>query len=489
VSRHSFYEEGDFEAVIGLEVHCQLATATKLFCSCSAAFGAGPNEHTCPVCLGMPGVLPVLNQHAVEYAIRAALATGSTINASSRWARKNYFYPDMPKAYQITQYEQPYCEHGRVEFDLDGTPKTVRLTRIHMEEDAGKSIHDLSPRWSMVDLNRASVPLLEIVSEPDVRSGAEASAYLRKLRSIVRYLGISDGNMNEGSMRCDANVSLRKRGAEKYGTRTETKNLNSFRSVERAIAYEIERQAEILLDGGTIVQETRLWDADRGETRPMRGKEDAHDYRYFPEPDLMPLVIDEAWIARVKSEMPELPDARRARFATAYGLSEYDAGVLTASKELADWFEAAVAVHPNAKALANWIMSDVIRIANETAVEGEADYAKLPITPRQLAGLVALIDDGTISGKIAKSVFPKMVESGDDARTIVEREGLVQVTDESAIVAVVDRVLAANPDKAAEYRAGKDKLFGFFVGQVMKESQGKANPASVNRILKERLAG
>jgi len=489
MARQSYYEEGGFEAVIGLEVHCQLATATKLFCSCPAAFGAGPNEHTCPVCLGMPGVLPVLNRRAVEYAIRAALATESRINTVSRWARKNYFYPDMPKAYQITQYEQPYCEHGRVIFDLDGQERTVRLTRIHMEEDAGKSIHDLSPKWSMVDLNRASVPLLEIVSEPDVRSGPEASAYLRKLRSIVRYLGISDGNMNEGSMRCDANVSLRRRGADQYGTRTETKNLNSFRSVERAIAFEIERQAEILLDGGTIVQETRLWDADRGETRTMRGKEDAHDYRYFPDPDLMPLVIDDAWIARVKSEMPELPDARRARFASQYALPDYDAGVLTASKELADWFEQAVAIHSNPKSLANWVMGDVIRIANESAVEGEADYAKLPLTPAQLAGLVGLIDDNTISGKIAKTVFQKMVGTGDDARTIVDREGLVQVTDEGAIVEVVDRVIAANADKAAEYRSGKDKLFGFFVGQVMKESQGKANPASVNRLLKERLGG
>lgn len=489
MSRRSYVDQGDFEVVIGLEVHCQLATATKLFCSCSAAFGAGPNEHTCPVCLGMPGVLPVLNRRAVEFAIRAALATDSRINPVSRWARKNYFYPDMPKAYQITQYEQPYCEHGRVSFDVDGKTHTVRLTRIHMEEDAGKSVHDLSPKWSLVDLNRASVPLLEIVSEPDIRSGAEAAAYLRKLRSIVRYLGISDGNMNEGSMRCDANVSLRKRGTENYGTRTETKNLNSFRSVERAIAYEMERQAEILLDGGKVVQETRLWDADRGETRSMRGKEDAHDYRYFPEPDLMPLEIDEAWIERVKGEMPELPDARRERLVKSCGLPEYDAGVLTASKELADWFEAAVAVHDNPKAIANWVMGDVIRVANEAAVEGEADYAQLPLKPAQLAGLVALIDDGTISGKIAKQVFPKMIETGDDARTIVDREGLVQVTDEGAIVAVVDRVIAANADKVAEYRSGKDKLFGFFVGQVMKESQGKANPASVNRLLKERLAG
>ena len=487
MSARSYYVEGDFEAVIGLEVHCQLATKSKLFCGCSAEFGAGPNSHTCPVCLAMPGVLPVLNRTAVEYAIRAALATDSVINLDSRWARKNYFYPDLPKAYQITQYERPYCEHGRVRYDLDGKTHEVRLTRIHMEEDAGKSVHDGHASWSFVDLNRAGVPLLEIVSEPDLRSGAEAAAYMRKMRSIVRYLGISDGNMNEGSMRCDANVSLRKRGTEKLGTRAEIKNINSFRAIEKAIAYEIERQAEVLLDGGTIVQETRLWDADRGVTRTMRGKEDAHDYRYFPDPDLMPLVIDQAWIDRVRGEMPELPDARRERFVASLGLPDYDAAVLTASKELADWFEAAVALHPNAKGLANWVMGDIIRIANESAVEGEADFSTLPLEPRQLAGLVALIDDGTISGKIAKTVFQKMVGTTDDAKTIVEREGLVQVTDEGAIVAVIDHVIAANPDKVAEYRSGKDKLFGFFVGQVMKASQGKANPASVNRLLKERL--
>ncbi|MBI5503787.1 MAG: Asp-tRNA(Asn)/Glu-tRNA(Gln) amidotransferase subunit GatB [Deltaproteobacteria bacterium] len=485
----SFYQEGGFETVIGLEVHCQLATASKLFCGCSATFGADPNEHTCPVCLAMPGVLPVLNRRAVEYAIRAALATDCKINTTSRWARKNYFYPDLPKAYQITQYEQPYCEHGRVTFDVDGAEHTVRLTRIHMEEDAGKSVHDAHPSWSLVDLNRAGVPLLEIVSEPDLRSGAEAAAYMRKMRSLVRYLGISDGNMNEGSMRCDANVSLRKRGDSVLGTRAELKNLNSFRAVERAIAYEIERQAEILLGGGAVVQETRLWDADRGVTRSMRSKEEAHDYRYFPEPDLLPLVIDDAWIERVRSELPELPDARRARFVAAYGLSDYDSGVLTASKELADWFEAAVAAHDNPKALANWITSDVLRVANESSAEGETDFSKLPFAPGHLAALVRLIDDGTISGKIAKTVFSKMVESGEEPQAIVAREGLVQVTDESAIAAVVDRVVAANADKVAEYRSGKDKLFGFFVGQVMKESHGKANPALVNRMLKERLDG
>ncbi|HYC00689.1 MAG TPA: Asp-tRNA(Asn)/Glu-tRNA(Gln) amidotransferase subunit GatB [Candidatus Limnocylindrales bacterium] len=489
MSPRSYYEDGGFEAVLGLEVHCQLATASKLFCGCSAAFGGSPNEHTCPVCLGMPGVLPVLNRRAVEYAIAAALATDSTINRTSRWARKNYFYPDLPKAYQITQYEQPYCEHGRVTFEIDGQQKTVRLTRIHMEEDAGKNVHDAHAAWSLVDLNRAGVPLLEIVSEPDIRSGAEAAAYMRKMRSIVRYLGISDGNMNEGSMRCDANVSLRRRGEEKLGTRTEIKNLNSFRSIERAVAYEIERQAEILLGGGTIVQETRLWDADRGVTRSMRSKEEAHDYRYFPEPDLLPLVIEEELIAQVRCQMPELPDSRRARFVSEYGLPDYDAAVLTASKELADWFEAAVALHRSPKALSNWIMSDVIRIAAEAAGDAEADYTSLPITPAQLAELVSLIDDGTISGKIAKVVFQKMVGTTDAPRAIVEREGLVQVTDEGAIAGIIDRIIAANPDKVAEYRGGKDKLFGFFVGQVMKESGGKANPATVNRILKERLGG
>ncbi|HYC54346.1 MAG TPA: Asp-tRNA(Asn)/Glu-tRNA(Gln) amidotransferase subunit GatB, partial [Candidatus Binatia bacterium] len=318
MSPRSYYEDGGFEAILGLEVHCQLATASKLFCGCSAQFGAGPNEHTCPVCLGMPGVLPVLNRRAVEYAIAAALATGSTINRTSRWARKNYFYPDLPKAYQITQYEQPYCEHGKVTFEIDGQQKTVRLTRIHMEEDAGKNVHDAHAAWSLVDLNRAGVPLLEIVSEPDIRSGPEAAAYMRKMRSIVRYLGISDGNMNEGSMRCDANVSLRKRGTDKLGTRAEIKNLNSFRSIERAVAYEIERQAEILLGGGTIVQETRLWDADRGVTRSMRSKEEAHDYRYFPEPDLLPLVIEDELIEQVRGRLPELPDTRRARFVSEY---------------------------------------------------------------------------------------------------------------------------------------------------------------------------
>jgi len=489
----SEYERGEWEAVIGLEVHVQLKTNTKLFCGCSAEFGAEPNEHTCPVCLGMPGVLPVLNRRAVDYAIRAALATGCEINNSSRWARKNYFYPDLPKAYQITQYEQPYCEHGKVSVSFDGADgpetRTVRLTRIHMEEDAGKNVHDAHADFSFVDLNRAGVPLLEVVSEPDVRSAPEASAYLRKLRSIVRYLDICDGNMNEGSMRCDANVSLRKRGTDELGTRTETKNLNSFRAVEKAINYEIERQARALNEGETIVQETRLWDADRNTTRPMRSKEEAHDYRYFPDPDLLPLEIAETQIQEIRSSLPELPDERRARFESEYGLPAYDAEVLTASKELSEYFEQAVRTHSSPKAISNWVMGDVMRIANERAVDSEPDFSDLQVTPEKLAGMVALIDDGTISGKIAKTVFEKMVESGDDAATIVEREGLVQVTDEGAIGEVIEKILAANPDKVEEFRGGKDKLLGFFVGQVMKESGGKANPQAVNKLLREKLAG
>jgi len=484
----SAYQEGDWEAVIGLEVHAQLRTASKLFCGCSAAFGAEPNHHTCPVCTGMPGVLPVLNRRAVDFAIRAALATDCKIAPVSRWARKNYFYPDLPKAYQISQYDQPYCSGGHVVIEADGVERRVRLTRIHMEEDAGKNVHDAHADYSYVDLNRASVPLLEIVSEPDLRSAVEAGAYMRKLRSIVRYIGICDGNMNEGSMRCDANVSLRKRGSQAYGTRTEIKNVNSFRSLERAIDFEIERQAERLNEGQTIVQETRLWDAERGHTRSMRSKEEAHDYRYFPEPDLLPLEIDEAWIARVAAEMPELPDARRARFESQYELPAYDAGVLTASKELADFYEDAVAAHAKPKLVSNWVMGEVIRVANEAAVDAEPDYACLPVSAANLAALLALVDDGTISANIAKRVFDKMVASGQGPRAIVESEGLVQESDEGKLGALVDEVVAANPDKVAEYRAGKDKLFGFFMGQVMKATGGKANPGVLNALLKKKLA-
>lgn len=489
----SEYESGDWEMVIGLEIHVQMATKTKLFCGCSATFGAGPNEHTCPVCQGMPGVLPVLNEKAVEYAIAMALATNCEINSVSRWARKNYFYPDLPKAYQITQYEQPYCEHGFVDIDVEedggkSERRRIRLTRIHMEEDAGKLVHDGHPDYSFVDLNRAGVPLMEIVSEPDVRSGPEASAYMRKVRSIVRYLGISDGNMNEGSMRCDANLSLRKRGTEELGTRTETKNLNSFRSIERSILVERERQAEILNSGGHIAQETRLWDADRGVGRSMRSKEEAHDYRYFPDPDLLPLVITDDTIESIRSSMPELPDAKRQRFVSDLGLPEYDAEVLTASKELGHFFEEALVTCSNAKAVSNWVMGEVVRVANERAEGSESDFSDLPLTPARLGALVALIDDGTISGNIAKKVFASMIESGDEPGVIVEREGLAQVSDSGAIEGMIDEVLAANPDKVEEYKGGKDKLFGFFVGQVMKASKGQANPAAVNEMLKKKLS-
>ena len=480
---------GKWETVIGLEVHVQMSTNSKLFCACSAAFGAAPNRNTCPVCLGMPGVLPVLNERAVEYAIRAALATNCRINPRSRWARKNYFYPDLPKAYQISQYDEPYAEDGELTIEVEGAeePRRIRLERIHMEEDAGKNIHDARAGSSHVDLNRAGVPLLEVVSRPDLRSPAEASTYMRKLRSIVRYLGICDGNMNEGSMRCDANVSLRPIGAKEYGTRTETKNMNSFRAVERAIAHEAERQGGLLDAGERIVQETRLWDASKGVTRSMRSKEEAHDYRYFPEPDLLPLIVSEAMIEKVRLTMPELPDQRRKRFEADYGLPAYDAGVLTSSKELAEYYEAAVRAHDNPKAVSNWVMGDVMRVANEAAGEGEPDYGKLAVGPENLAAMVRLIDEGTISGKIAKQVFERMVGNDEDPAGIVEREGLVQESDEATLGTVIDGVLSANPGQVEQFRAGKTKVLGFLVGQVMKETGGKANPQVVHHLLSEKL--
>ena len=476
-----------FEPVIGLEVHAQLLTRSKLFCACSAAFGAPPNAHTCPVCMAFPGVLPVTNRQAVEFAIRAGLAAGSTIAPSSRWARKNYFYPDLPKAYQISMYEAPICIGGALQFSVDGVEKRVRLVRIHLEEDAGKSIHDAQADASLVDLNRAGVPLLEIVSEPDLRSAADAVAYLRALRSILQYLEVCDGNMEEGSFRCDANVSIRPAGSDALGTRAEIKNMNSFRSVENAIDYEIARQIEVVSGGGRVEQETRLWDADREVTRPMRSKELAHDYRYFPDPDLPPLVVDAAWVEKVRRELPELPAARRRRFETELGLSAYDAEVLTARRDVADYYEAALARHRNPKALGNWVMESILRIVREQKLDAELCIARWPVAPGDLADLVAAIDDGTISGKIAKTVFDEMVTSGKPPRAIIAERGLVQVTDSGAIASAVDRVLAAHPDKVSEYRGGKDKLFGFFVGQVMKATEGKANPKRVNELLKERL--
>jgi aspartyl-tRNA(Asn)/glutamyl-tRNA(Gln) amidotransferase subunit B len=479
----------DYEAVIGLEVHAELLTESKIFCSCSAKFGSPPNENTCPVCLGLPGVLPVLNRRVVELAIKTGLAAGCRIAPVSRWARKNYFYPDLPKGYQISQYELPLCLGGHIEISVDGERKTVRLTRIHMEEDTGKNIHDAHGNASLVDYNRSGVPLMEIVSEPDVRSSAEAGAYLRKLRAILQYLEVCDGNMEEGSFRCDANVSVRPRGESRLGTKAEIKNMNSFRSVERALDYEIQRQIELVRSGGQVTQETRLWDANREVTRSMRSKEHAHDYRYFPDPDLLPLVVTDAWVDDVRRTLPELPDARRERFASQYGLPEYDAEVLTARKDLADYFEATVAAHDNPKATSNWVMGDVLRVVRERRLDEALVIRDWPVAPVHLAGMIRLIDEAKISGKIAKTVFEGMVETGAPPERIVAERGLSQVTDEGAIRAAVAKVVESNPEKVAEYRAGKDKLFGFFVGQVMKATQGKANPQMVNALLEELLKG
>lgn len=476
-----------YESVIGLEVHAELLTESKVFCGCSAKFGAPPNENTCPVCMAMPGALPVLNRRAVEFAIRAGLALGCAVQPRSRWARKNYFYPDLPKGYQISQYELPICLGGGVDIETEAGPKRVALTRIHMEEDTGKNTHDAHSDSSLVDYNRCGVPLLEIVSEPDMKTPAEAGAYLRKLRAILQYLEICDGNMEEGSFRCDANVSIRPVGDTELGTKVEIKNMNSFKAVERAIEHEIKRQAEVLDDGGSLVQETRLWDPDRNETRSMRSKESAHDYRYFPEPDLLPLVVEDAWVERVRGELPELPDSRRRRFVEQFGLPEYDAEVLTMRRDLADYFESAVAAYANPKAISNWVMGDVLRVVNERKLDAALVIETWPVSAPGLAAMVRLIDDGTISGKIAKKVFAAMVDSGKTPEEIVREEGLEQISDDGPVLAAVDAILAQHADKAEEYRSGKDKLFGFFVGQVMKATQGKANPQRVNEILKEKL--
>ncbi|MEJ2333124.1 MAG: Asp-tRNA(Asn)/Glu-tRNA(Gln) amidotransferase subunit GatB [Desulfobulbaceae bacterium] len=474
----------DFEPVIGLEVHAQLKTKSKIFCGCSTVFGAPPNTNTCQVCLGMPGVLPVLNKKVVEYTIKMALATHCTITSPNRFARKNYFYPDLPKGYQISQFELPIAEHGWLEVEDGGKTKRIGITRIHMEEDAGKLIHDVHKPLSYVDLNRTGVPLMEIVSEPDIRSPEEATAYLKKLHAILRYLDICDGNMQEGSFRCDANISLRPVGREKFGIRTELKNMNSFRNVQRALEYEIRRQRDILLDGGEVVQETLLWDADRNVTNSMRGKEEAHDYRYFPDPDLIPVVIDENWIENTRKTLPELPDERRQRFISALGMPEYDAEVLTSSKDLADYFEAALEVYPQAKKLSNWMMTELMR---ELKGEDSIDIEGCPITPQNLGLLLAMIDKGTISGKIAKAVFMDMLASGKDPETLVKEKNLVQVSDEGELLAIVREIIAANPGQVAEYRAGKTKLMGYFVGQLMQKTKGRANPKLANQLLSQEL--
>ncbi len=472
-----------FEPVIGLEVHAQLKTKTKIFCACSTSFGAPPNTHTCPVCLGMPGVLPVLNKKVVDYTLRMALATNCTVARESRFARKNYFYPDLPKGYQISQYELPIAEHGFIDIEINGGLQRIGITRIHMEEDAGKLSHDPDRPVSMVDFNRTGVPLMEIVSEPDIRSAEAAGAYLRQLRSVVRYLGICDGNLEEGSFRCDANVSIRPKSEKKLGTRTELKNLNSFKHVEKALLYEISRQKETLLDGGQIFQETRLWDPANNKTTSMRGKEEAHDYRYFPDPDLLPLVIDSDWVQRIEESLPELPDQKKKRFMAQFDLPSYDAGLLTSDRDLADYFEACVDRFPQPKPVSNWMMGSLLGLLKAR----DQSIAESPVSPENLARLLALIDKGVISGKIAKTVFDDMAQTGKPAEQIVEEKGLVQITDMAAIDDVVADIISNNPKEVEAYKNGKTKLLAFFVGQVMKETGGKANPKLVNEMLKNKL--
>ncbi|NLI81591.1 MAG: Asp-tRNA(Asn)/Glu-tRNA(Gln) amidotransferase subunit GatB [Deltaproteobacteria bacterium] len=474
-----------YEPVIGLEVHAQLLTRSKIFCGCSTTFGASPNSHTCPVCLGMPGVLPVLNRSVVEYSLRMALATHCRIAPYSQFARKNYFYPDLPKGYQISQYELPLARDGWVEIRTEAGIKKIRIHRIHMEEDAGKLVHDEYQPVSYVDFNRTGVPLIEIVSEPDIASPEEAATYLRTLREILRYLEICDGNMEEGSLRCDANISLRPTGAKFLGVKTELKNMNSFKNVQKALEFEIRRQSALLERGEPVVQETRLWDANRNITVSMRGKEEAHDYRYFPDPDLVPIEIDADWIQTVRSSLPELPDAKRNRFMDQYGLSSSDADVLTSSRSLADYFEAVVRAFPQPKTAANWIMSELMRELKKDDCEVE----DCPVSPDNLVELLSLLDSGTVSGKMAKGVFEEMYATGKTASTIVAEKGLKQVKDAGTIESLVEEVLSENTVEVTQYRAGKEKLMGFFVGQVMKKSKGKANPQMVNEILRKKLRG
>ena len=473
----------NYEVIIGLEVHAELSTKTKIFCSCPTEFGAAPNTHVCPICMAMPGTLPVLNEKVVEYAVKAGLATNCEISRDSKNDRKNYFYPDLPKAYQISQFDKPLCEHGYVEIDTDEGKKKIRLTRIHIEEDAGKLNHDDFGGGSLVDLNRAGVPLIEIVSEPDIRSSEEAENYLRKLKSILEYIEVSDCKMQEGSLRADVNVSVRKKGDTKLGTRTEMKNMNSFKSITRAIEYEVDRQIDVLEDGGIIEQETLRWDDVSGKTFPMRDKEDAQDYRYFPDPDLVAIKLSEEYIENIKKSLPELPESRKQRYLEEYKLSEKDANIITSSKYLSDLFEGAIKICNNPKAVNNWIISDISRILNET----EMEPIEIPFDSKQLAKLVMLIDKGTISSSIAKKVLVEMFEHPRDPEDIIDEKGWVQISDEGAIKDVVLKILEANPQSVADYKGGKDRALGYLVGQAMKETRGKANPQMLNKMFLEEL--
>ncbi len=476
----------DYEVVIGLEVHSELKTKSKIFCGCSTQFGSDQNTNVCPVCLGMPGVLPVVNEKVVEFAVRAGLALNCKILPFSKFDRKNYYYPDLPKNYQTSQYDLPIALDGYLDIEVNGETKRIGITRIHMEEDAGKLVHAgtiSNADYTLVDYNRTGVPLIEIVSEPDLRSPEEAKAYLEKIKTILEYIDVSDCKMEEGSLRCDANISLRPRGTEPFGTKSELKNLNSFRAVQRGLEYEVERQTDVLEDGGKVVQETRSWDEAAGVTVSLRNKEQAHDYRYLPEPDLVPIVVDPAWVEEIRRNLPELPDARQKRMMETYGLSSYDASVLTASRAQAEYFDALVAQGADAKAAANWVMGEVAKHLNSNGLT----MAECPVSAEHLAGMLKLVDKGTISHKIAKTVFEEMWTSGKAAEDIVKEKGLVQITDSSAIVGIVDAVLAANPQSVADFQAGKERALGFLVGQIMKQTKGRANPEMVNTLLKERI--